>query len=119
MPFSLKKVSRVLFLNSVPWSLLMDRTGMLLSFSIFLMNRMISSGASLLDRRKNTHVYLEYSSTMTRVYFFPAMDWTLTGPKRSMWRRCRGELMEEICLDLKLALVCFPFSHAEQRDTFV
>ena len=24
--------------------------------------------------------------------------------------------MEEICLDLKLALVCFPFSHAEQRD---
>src|SRR5581483_10292343 len=82
---------------------------MLLSFSIFLMNRMISSGASLFDHRKNNHVYLEYSSTITRVYFFPPMDWTLTGPKKSMWRRCRGEVIEEICLDLKPALVCFSF----------
>ena len=53
-----------------------------------------------------------------RVYFFPARDYTLTGPKRSMWRSWRGELTKETCLDIKLAFVFFPFSQAEQRDSF-
>src|ERR1043166_2846184 len=76
------------------------------------------SAASLLCLRKNTHVNLEYSSTMTNVYRFPVKDGILTGPKRSMCNRSRQDSTVEHDLDLKEALCCFPFSQALHSLSF-
>ena len=38
------------------------------------------SGASNLDHRRMTHVYLVKSSTTTKMYLFPPRDSVLTGP---------------------------------------
>src|ERR671933_486697 len=118
MPFSSQKEFKVTFLNSIPLSLLSCLTGNLYRTSAFLMKSIITPAASLLALRKKTHVYLEYSSTITRVYLLPAILGVLTGPNKSMCNKSRGDSIVAKSLDLNVALCCFPFSQARHNLSF-
>src|ERR687885_320484 len=118
MPFSSQKEFKVTFLNSVPLSLLSCLTVNLYRTSAFLMKSIITPAASLLALRKKTQVYLEYSSTITRVYLLPVKLGVLTGPNKSICSRSRGDSMVANFLDLKVALCCFPFSQASHNLFF-
>src|ERR671932_328624 len=112
MPFLSQKEFKVTFFSSVPLSLLSCLTGNLYRTSAFLMKSIITAAASLLALRKKTHVYLEYSSTITIVYLLPAILGVLTGPNKSICNKSRGDSMVANILDLKVVLCCFPFSQA-------
>lgn len=76
---------------------------------------MISSATWIFFLKIKTHVNLEISSIMTRMYFFPYPDLTRTSPNRSLWRRWRGLTINEQDFGLKEDLVCLPFSHVKHN----
>ena len=76
---------------------------------IFLRNSGILDIVSFFLNKKITQVNLEKSSTITRVYFLPLKLRGDTGPKRSICNNSKILSEEELCKDLKEALVCFPF----------
>src|ERR1044071_4910194 len=59
IPLDKQKSFRVLFLNSVPLSLLIVLTGREYCFSTCRMKNLMISAASSLENKKNTHVNLE------------------------------------------------------------
>lgn len=72
------------------------------------------SHVSSLDLRNMVYVNFVKSSTITRIYFFPSLGWTLTGPHRSMWSSSRGWLVMTCFFCLNEDLVCFPLARTSQ-----
>ena len=68
------------FSNSLPWSLRIRSIFKLFSFYSLVHKASMCSGASDLDRRRMTQVYLVKSSTTTMMYLLPQKDSVLVGP---------------------------------------
>ena len=110
IPWLWQNLSNSSFWNSPPWSLLICTMPPFSCLSCKAKIRKLSN-ASDLFLRKSTHVYLEKSSTMTKMYFFPAMLSGVIGPMRSM---CTSssiplDLISEICLCW--TFTCLPWQH--------
>ena len=84
MPNSSQSSSTLVFLNSLPLSLLTFLMVVSNSLCILLTNDLKVAKASLLSLRKNTHVYLVKSSTITNPYLFPPMLVYVVGSNKSM-----------------------------------
>ncbi|KAJ0495608.1 hypothetical protein HanIR_Chr12g0610831 [Helianthus annuus] len=80
---------------------------------------MIRSGVSLFFLKNSTHVYLEKSSTITSMYFFPEKLSVLMGPHKSMCKSSKFCVIEDSEIDLCELLLDFPISQASQILSFL
>ena len=71
------------FSNSLPWSLQIRSIFKFFSFCSLVHKASMCSGASDLDLRRMTQVYLVKSSTTTMMYLFPPRDLVLVGAMKS------------------------------------
>jgi len=65
-----------------------------------------------------TNVYLEKSSTRTKMKQLPLRLLILVGPNKSMWINSNGLDIMIFLIALKEALVCFSIWHTSQMRSF-
>ena len=90
IPDLMQKDSIYEFSNSLPWSLWIWSIFRLFSFFNLVHKASICLGASDLDYRRITKVYLVKSSTITMMYLFTPRDSILIGPIRSKCSSSNG-----------------------------
>ena len=83
----LTKFFQLWFLNSFPWSLLRQAMDEFFSTWNRLHRFSILLATSNFSLRSSTHVNLEKSSTITKIYLFPPRLSVQVRPIRSTWRR--------------------------------
>ena len=111
IPDLVQKDSIYEFSNSLPWSFRIRSIFRLFSFYNFVHKASMCSGASNLDRRSMTQVYLVMSSTTTMMYLFPPRDSILVWPIRSRYSSSNGLDVAEVWVPGCLAFVYLPSWH--------
>ena len=107
------------FSNSLPWSLRIRSIFRLFSFCNLVHKASMWLGASNLDHRKMTQVYLVKSSTTTKMYFLPPRDSILVGPIRSKCRSSNGLEVTDVWVPGCLAFICFPRWHGPHTTLLI
>ena len=112
---SARKLSKSLFLNSRPLSLLIFLTVFLSCSSTCLMNVFSLGVASDFCLRKKTQVKREKSSTITRIYLLPPKLSITEGPHKSICKSSRASAIFVLIRVGWLFLFYFPISHVAHR----
>ena len=118
IPDLVQKDSIYDFLNSLPWSLRIRSIFRLFSLCNLVYKTSMCSGASNLDHRRMTQVYLVKSSTTTMMYLFPTRDSVLVGPIRSICTSSNGLDVADVWVPRCWALVCFLSWHGPHTTLF-
>ena len=106
------------FSNSLKWSLRIWLIFMFFSFCSLVHKVSMCSGASDLDLRRMTQVYLVKSSHTTMICLFPPRDSVLVGPMRSKCSNFNGLDVVDVWVSGCLAFVCFPSWHGPHSTLF-
>ena len=114
IPNLVQKDSIYEFSNSLPWSLQIRSIFRLFSFCNLVHNDSMCSGASDLDRRRMTQVYLVKSSTTTKMNLFPPRDSIFVRPIRS---RCSSPNGLEVANIWVLGYLALVFSQVDMVHT--
>ena len=110
--------STLVFLSSLPLSLLTFLMVVSNSLCILLTNDLKVAKASLLSLRKNTHIYLVKSSIITNPYLFPPMLVYVVGPNKFMCNYSNALYVPMILFFEWVLPTCFLGWHALQSLSF-